>query len=228
MALKELREIRGIAMLSLVIYALLLVNVIAPRSSLNLLRLAGLWGERNQQGSLLPLVNDAFVFRFHVVSAALAIALGLWQSLSETVRGTYPFLLHRPVSRRWLIGMKLLVGMAAYGICAAVPLFAYILWAATPGTHAGPFEWSMSWPTWVGLLAITLLYLGAFLTGIRPGRWYVSRLLPLVTATVGVVVAAAMCWAFYQAPLWVCLAVVVADAWMIFAIQFVARTRDVS
>jgi hypothetical protein len=182
-----------------------------------------------QRETLLPFViEDAFVFRFLVASAALAIALGLSQSLSETVRGTYPFLLHRPVTRRWLIGMKLSVGMVAYLLCAAVPLLVYGLWAATPGIYAGPFEWSMTWPAWAGWLATTLLYLGAFLTGIRPGRWYGSRLLPLVVAAAGSVTAAGIASASHQAPLWVCLAVLGADAWVISAILFVARTRDFS
>jgi hypothetical protein len=118
--------------------------------------------------------------------------------------------------------------MVAYATCGAIPLLVYGLWAATPGTHAGPFEWSMSWPTWAGWLAMSLLYAGAFLTGIRPGRWYGSRLLPFVVAVLGVAVAVGIASAFQQAPPWVCLAVLVADIWMISAILFVAQTRDFS
>jgi len=230
LALKELREIRGIALVALVIYALLVVGVINPTSSLNLLQYLPLyWAFRGGQETLLPFVNDTFVARFLVISAGLAIALGFFQSLGETVRGTYPFLLHRPVTRRWSIAVKLLVGMAAYWTCATIPLVIYGLWAATPGTHAGPFEWSMTWPTWAGLLSMTLLYFGAFLTGIRPGRWYASRLLPLVAAVFGAAFAAVAAWGpAQQAPLWVALAVLVADVWVISAIFFVARTRDFS
>lgn len=226
MALKEMREIRGIALVALVIYSLLLVNAIAPSSPLNLLSYVPVASSPYEQ--LPPFVSDGFLFRFHVVSALLAIVLGLWQTQGESVRGTYPFLLHRPVSRRWLIGVKLVVGMLAYLVPAALPLGIYTLWAATPGSHLGPFEWSMTWPAWAGWLAATVLYTGAFLTGIRPGRWYGTRLLPLLAAVMAVVVAAATASTMYQAPLWIAPATVAADAWVIVVILFVARNRDFS
>ncbi len=229
MVLKELREIRGIVLLALVVYTLMLIAAIAPNLSGRVLPLLSLLSVfRNRQETLVPLVNDVFVVWYYLASAVLAIVMGLSQTLSESIRGTYPFLLHRPVTHGWLIGMKLAVGMVAYLICAAVPLLVYVLWAATPGTHAGPFEWSMSWPAWAGWFATTLLYLGAFLTGIRPGRWYASRLLPLVAAGLGIAVALGLSFAFRQAPLWVCLAVLAADAWMISAFFFVTQTRDFS
>jgi hypothetical protein len=38
----------------------------------------------------------------------------------------------------------------------------------------------MTLPTWQALIAVTMLYLAAFLCGLRPSRWFGSRLLPLV------------------------------------------------
>jgi len=228
MVLKELREVRGIAILALLMYAFLLTYAIAPNLWLDLVPTSRMWLRGVPEETLLPFIQDPFLFRFQVVSAVLAIALGLWQSLGESMRGTYAFLLHRPVTRRQIIGLKLSVGVMTYAICAAVPLLVYGLWAATPGTHAGPFEWSMSWPAWAGWWATTLLYVGAFLTGIRPGRWYGSRLLPLVVAVVGLTMATNIAAGAQQAPLWVCLAVLGADMWVTSAILFVSQTRDFS
>ena len=42
----------------------------------------------------------------------------------------------------------------------------------------------MTISTWQGGLTGMLLYLGSFLSGLAPGRWYGSKLLPLITATV--------------------------------------------
>ena len=86
----------------------------------------------------------------------------------------------------------------------------------------------MSWPAWTGWWATTLLYAGAFLTGIRPGRWYGSRLLPLVVAVVGVATSIGIASNVPQATLWVCLAVLGADIWVTSAILFVSQTRDFS
>jgi hypothetical protein len=60
-----------------------------------------------------------------------------------------------------------------------LPILVYALWAAMPGTHPGPFEWSMTRPAFQVWLLMPLVYLAAFASGIRPARWFGSRLLPL-------------------------------------------------
>jgi MFS superfamily sulfate permease-like transporter len=37
----------------------------------------------------------------------------------------------------------------------------------------------MTWSSWAAWLAAAVVYLGAFLTGVRPGHWGWSRLWPL-------------------------------------------------
>jgi hypothetical protein len=133
--------------------------------------------------------------------------------------------LHRPADRHWLIGIKLLVGMIVYLICAGIPILVYAAWAATPCTHASPFEWSMTVPVWVAWLAMTILYLGAFHTAIRPGQWYRSRLLPLIASALATFAAAGLAFEF-EGSLWPCLIVLVVDVWLIAMILFAARTRD--
>ena len=216
MVVKEWRETRGIALLGLAAYAYLLAAILIPQFP---------FGTSHRNVITVPFVRDIFVVWFVIISVVMAIALGLRQTLGESIRGTYPFLLHRPASRRWLIGVKLCFGMALYLICGAAPILVYGVWAATPGTHASPFEWSMTATTLAFWFSMTLLYLGAFLSGIRPGRWYGSRLLPLVAAGVAVYFALLLAFAF-GGVLWPCLAIFVADVWVIGMILFVARTRD--
>lgn len=226
MVVKELRETRAIALLGLATYGLLVAAMVDRSSRFDLnpfVLLRSSW-----QQYYVPFVEDEFLAHFCWVSAAIAIALGLRQTVGESMRGTYPLLFHRPATRRWLIGMKLLVGTVIYLICGAVPILAYAFWAATPGTHASPFEWSMTVPSWVAWFAMTLFYLGAFLIGIRPGRWYRSRLLPLAAAAAVVFITFLMAEAGNVGPLWRLLVLVAADVWMVATIFFIARTRDYS
>jgi hypothetical protein len=222
MALKELREIAGISVVALLAYGLLVAATIEPSSSLNIF--AWLFTSRSY-ATPVPFVEDDFVGKFFLISVLFAIALGLRQSVGESVRGTYPFLLHRPVGRRWLIGTKLTVGATVYLICSAAPILVYGSWAAAPDTHPSPFRWGMTLPTWIGWLAIGLLYLGAFHTSLRPGRWYRSKLLPLAAAGFAAFVATGFASEFDYS-LWPVLIVLVFDVWLVAMILFTARMRD--
>jgi hypothetical protein len=214
LAVKELRETRGIALLALAACGYLAAMTIDPRFPMG----RGWWQDA------IPFVDDRFFGWCGWISAALATALGLRQTLGESIRGTWPFLLHRPASRRWLIGVKLLVGAVVYLVCAVVPIVVVSLWAARPGAHASPFRWWMTLPSWEMWLTVPVLYLGAFLTGIRPGRWVGSRLLPLVAA--GLVAIFTVAQISSEESSWWLLVPLVADALMIAGIFFIAHTRD--
>jgi hypothetical protein len=225
MVWKELRGIRGIALLALAVYALLLSSTVMPSATSGMPLVAFFGGGRDAPD--VPFVYDNFLGHYCWISFLMAIAIGLQQTLSESGRGTYLLLLHRPARRRWLIGMKLFVGLATYLICGATPILVYGGWAAT---HAMLFEWSMTLTCWRLWFAMTLPYLGAFLTGIRPGRWYGSRLLPLLAIALPMFVSEVVLADSTRpsGPLWYCVALLVIDVWMIAAIFFVARTRDFS
>lgn len=213
LVLKELRETIWIAAAALVVY----MCFVSSAMGTNLAP----WYPTGP-GQWVPFVGDEFLSSFAVVAACLAIGLGLRQSAWESVQGTYLLLLHRPAGRQRLIGTKLLVGGGLYLVCSAVPILIYAWWAATPGTHPGPFEWSMTFPAWKVWGTTTILYLGAFLGGIRPARWYGTRLLPLA-ATGGLAAAIPWMpwWSICGLPL-----VVVLDALLVLNVFFVARTRD--
>ena len=95
-----------------------------------------------------------------------------------------PLLLTRPVSRAFVLNVKIAVGLGVYLSTSAVPILLYAIWAATPGTHASPFLWSMTWPMWQCWLGLSAIYLGALLTGLRPGRWWGTRWWPLAGAII--------------------------------------------
>jgi hypothetical protein len=215
MAMKELRETRGIALLTLAAYFLLVATLASP------------WGARMRY-IWPPFTSDGAWYGWFIsISGAMAMILGLRQTLGESIPGVYPFLLHRPAGRCWLIGVKLFVGLTLYLLCAVLPILAYGIWAATPGTHPDPFEWSMTMPTWNFWFGMTLVYLGAFLAGIRPGRWYRSRILPLAAGPFLLTILMVPAFQFALAEsLWPCLIILALDAWMIAMILFVVRTRD--
>jgi hypothetical protein len=216
MAWKELRETLWIVLLILAAFALTCCGSL--RSALDWDFLPSFSAG---SANYIPFVEDSFFGgRFWWLCAAATLALGLRQSLGESRHHTYPFLLHRPASRCWLIGMKLFVGLGIYLTAGASLILLYGHWAATPGKHASPFEWSMTVPTWTTMFAMTSLYLGAFLTGIRPARWFGTRLMPLL-ATVPMLLVA-----FADVSPWFNVLVLVADAWLIATILFVARSRD--
>ena len=126
------------------------------------------------------LFEDNFLTMLFFIGAALAIALGFRQSAWEPSQGTALYLLHLPLARRTIFLTKLLTGIGLLLVCTLLPILIYATWAAMPGTHPGPFEWSMTGPAFQIWLLMPLAYLGAFASGIRPARWFGSRLLPLV------------------------------------------------
>lgn len=141
----------------------------------------------------IPFVDDQLCFWISLVSGIAAVAIGLWQTMWESGRGTFQFLLHRPVKRGVIISIKLLTGGTVTLLLAVLPVLYYTLWAAAPNTHASPFEWSMTAGSWQFCLLILLAYLGAFLSGLRSARWYASRFLPLVAGLLAVSLLVSAC-----------------------------------
>lgn len=211
LALKEVRETIWIAAAALAVYLYFLVT------------LTGI-GLGVGQGATFPFLDFELVMGFAVMGMCLGGGIALRQTVGESARGTFQFLLHRPAGRRQLIGTKLLVGAGLYLGLSALPLLLFAWWAATPGNHPSPFEWSMTAMAWKVWTAGTVLYLGAFLAGIRPGRWHGTRLLPLAAT-------AALAYGIPFLPFWPLTglpAVVVLDVLLVTNIFYVVRTRDFS
>jgi ABC-type transport system involved in multi-copper enzyme maturation permease subunit len=211
---KELREVFGIAAAALGCYLALVASLMGAK--------VFDWVPGMPHGTTeVPFVGNEFTLLFLLVSVVFAVALGFRQSAWESSQGTYLFLLHRPLARGRIFLVKLLTGGGLLLACSALPIGLYGGWAATPGTHPGPFEWSMAGPAVQFALLMPLLYLGAFLSGLRPGRWFGTRLFPLVASVVFLAALWNLPWWALGLPL-----AVVTAAGMGVAILHVAAVRD--
>lgn len=212
LAWKEMRELVPLGVLALLVESCLLVTARAPL-------IPRIYG-----GGVIPFYNDPICNLMLIVAGFAAAAFGLQQTTRESSRGTFQFLLHRPAARDALFGTKLLVGLVIYVFAAGLPLGAYTLWAATPGTHASPFLWSLAGGVWLAWAMLPLLYLGGFLSGLRPGRWFGTRLLPLAGSLLVILATQ-----FFDVATWIGLALcVIAGTALFLAIMYVADTRDYS
>ena len=155
LAWKELRELLPVV----AVVALLQAFQISVATGIQL----GFMSEaiRNYIHSIdsIPFVSDQLCVWISTISAAAAVAVGLWQTTWESGRGTFQYLLHRPVQRGVIIGTKLLLGGLLCLVLAIAPVLCYALWASTPGTHASPFFWSMTAGPWQFCMIVPLIYL---------------------------------------------------------------------
>jgi hypothetical protein len=215
LVLKELREIAGITAAALAGYLALVVNLMGAK--------VFDWVPGVPAGTHeIPFAGGGFTVFFCFVSVVFAAALGFRQSAGESAKGTFLFLLHRPLARPTIFRTKLALGAGVLLMCASLPIVLYGWWAAVPGHHPSPFAWSMTGPAWRLTFLMPLLYLGAFLSGLRPARWFGTRLLPLIGVGVLLVLLVLLPWWWALGfPLTVLLyGVVVAN------VCFVAQVRD--
>ena len=182
LAVKELRETAWISILAA--GWLFVVVLDAMRMPLLPLVVRQWTFMANETLVQIPFVGGQIANGIGLGMALFAIALGIRQSAAEMWAGTYPLTLHLPMQRRRLFGVKIAVGIALVWGLGAAALGTLCLWAATPGTHASPFEWGMTTAAWEVWFAMPILYLGAFATGLLPARWFGTRLFPLATAGV--------------------------------------------
>ncbi len=214
--LKELRETAWIALVGLAAHMAFVANCVGY-SVLPFYTNGG-------RDIGIPFLDGAFLTPFCCVSIALAAALGLRQTAFESRGGTWLFLLHRPTSMWRVLAAKLAVGGGLYLICGLMAILSYAAWAATPGKHPSPFFWWMTADAWEAWALIAIFYLAAFLAGIRPARWFGTRLLPLVA---GGVLAALLIFPMFWPLLGIAVFILIA-IWLVSLIYVTAQTRDFS
>jgi hypothetical protein len=163
---KEFRELLPISVLALVAQFLLIGSVVA-----NL-------GIHNQYRTEPRSDAEATWSLLYMVALIYPVAVGLWQISRENFYSNFQFLLHRPVSRNWLIGIKLLCGGFACLLVIGIPLTCFGRWL-----DSQLFHYQKAWATCTALQLCSgmgLLYVGAFLSALRPARWYGSMFFPLI------------------------------------------------
>ncbi|MCI0463182.1 MAG: OpgC domain-containing protein [Gemmataceae bacterium] len=213
LAIKELREIFPIAAVALGVQLVVVAALVG-------LKPFAVWLPLDQLG--VPFGPRVLAASFASVGVVFTLLLGFRQSVWEAGQGTYKFLLHRPIQREVIFWTKLGTGAGVYLLCSLVPLLLYAYWAAIPGHYPGPFEWSMTGFAWRLCFLMPLVYLGAFLSGLRPARWYGTRLLPLAACGLLTAFLATFAW-WWQ--LGFPLAVLTYAA-LVHGICHVARVRD--
>jgi hypothetical protein len=140
-----------------------------------------LWGA-SPDSAWKSIAGDRFQTVTVVASAASGVAFGLLQMLTEVRPGSWALLIHRPISRTRIFAGKALAGLALHFIALGVPFIAATIWASLPGRVAAPFHPSLALPGLADILAGSGYYFAAILVGVRPARWYASRLVPLAAA----------------------------------------------
>jgi len=218
---KELRETWAFAALALGVYVIYLSKLTGKWNPV-LTSFVGWMPGMNAEAPDVPFVEGSFLGMLFFVGAALAITLGFRQSAWEPSQGTALYLLHLPLGRQTILATKLLTGIGLLLVCTLLPILIYAVWAAIPGTHPGPYEWSMTANEFHVWLFLPLVYLGSFASGIRPGRWFGSRLLPLASVAVfsALLIPVPYWWVFSFPLLLVTAAALVSD------ILWEADTRD--
>jgi ABC-type transport system involved in multi-copper enzyme maturation permease subunit len=214
---KELREVAPIAVIALACYLALVANLMGAK----VFSFIPWMPDGTHE---VPFVGTEFITIYTPISCLFAVALGFRQSAIEASRGTFLFLLHRPLSRNAIVLTKMATGVGVFVVCASLPIIAYAWWAAIPGHHASPFEWSMTLPAWAVLLTLApWFYFGSFLSGLRPARWvFGTRLLPLAAVPVMLLLIGQL-----ALPAAVCLILFSAGfAAVATNICYVARVRD--
>lgn len=157
-----------------------------------------------------------------LVGGALLACMAFWQTLAAERQGTFPFLLHLPLSRVELFLTKMIAAMVVYFFVLLAPVLVYGWWASVPGHHPSPFDWSMlDRPFWL-IFSLPILYFTWMIIYLLQGINFGMRLLPLITATFLMFV----CFDFSLWWLWRFLLIVLAEAGLILVICNLAEERD--
>jgi hypothetical protein len=222
LAFKELRETAWIGGIVFAAMALVILDQIGGAADPWRLVSFGMLPIDPFESRKIPFVHPGLRQNLAWVAGAGGLALGFRQVLGESFRSTWLFLLHRPAPRTGIMLTKLVVGAGLLVAATAIPVLILAIWAAVPGTHAGPFDWRMTNAPLRICGGATGVYLAAFLSGLREARWYATRLFPLALA------ALAMFWiyAIVWWPLTGWFVALVVDAVYMAAILYTTRVRE--
>lgn len=223
LVLKELKESAWIWLTAAAAYAILALDVMRVPLLTGFARRLTMGYDASVS---IPFVNSQIAQGLGCITGAFAICLGVWQSFGETWRGTFPLLLHVPMARKRLVAWKVILGVALALGLPVLALLAMSLWAAMPGTHASPFEWSMTEFCWRICFTAPLFYLGGFVTGLYPAHWLGTRLFPLLLAAL-IVAMLLIASEAHSLPLWIfAIAILAAEGAFIIVLGRIVRTRD--
>ena len=122
-----------------------------------------------------PTMNETGPWLF-VLSVGLGLALGIRQFWIPNFTRTWPFLLHRSVSRNTILAAKLTTASIAF-VISIVPIWVGIYWYATrPEVFVIPPTFRFFIEGWIFIILGFVTYLGTALSGLSTAKWYTTKI----------------------------------------------------
>lgn len=125
------------------------------------------------------MLEDEFVYLFLTISVVLAIVMGLVQCLAEDFQRTWRYVLAFPGGWPRIVKLKLACGAAVWLAWSVGSIVICLIVIAFDHGPPGETYGRMFDPMLRILFSVPIVYLGAFLTALRPAHWIFSRLMPL-------------------------------------------------
>jgi hypothetical protein len=117
-------------------------------------------------------------------SIGLGLALGIRHFWIPHFTRTWPFLLHRSVSRKTILAAKLTATSIAF-VISIVPVWVGLYWYATrPEAFPIPQTPRVFIEGWILIMLGLVTYLGTTLSGLSTAKWYTTKIFGLAFATV--------------------------------------------
>ena len=133
------------------------------------------------------------------LSIGLGLVLGIRQFWIPHFTRTWPFLLHRSVSRKSILAAKLSAGTIAFVISLG-PVWIGLYWyACRPEVFPIPQTVRVFIEGWIFIMLGLVAYLGTALSGLSTANWYTTKIFGLVFAAFVILTTFSQCslvWVF--------------------------------
>lgn len=129
--------------------------------------------------SFYPVMNQTGPWLFFL-SIGLGLAIGVRQFWIPNFTRTWPFLIHRSMSRNAILAAKLTTASIAF-ICSIVTVWVGIYWYATrPEVFKVPPSLRFFIEGWIFIISGFVTYLGTALSGLSTAKWYTTKIFGLL------------------------------------------------
>jgi len=124
---------------------------------------------------------------FFFLSIGLGLVLGVRQFWIPHFTRTWPFLLHRSVSRKTILAVKLTAGTIAFVISLGTVWVALYWYANRPEVFPVPQTVRVFIEGWIFIMLGLVVYLGTALSALSTANWYTTKIFGLLLSTVIIV-----------------------------------------
>ena len=118
-----------------------------------------------------------------ITSIGLGLALGVRHFWIPHFTRTWPFLLHRSVSRQIILGAKLTAATVAFVVSLGSVWIGLYWYACRPELFTVPPPGRIFIEGWLFIVLGLVIYLGTALTALSTARWYTTKIFGLAFAT---------------------------------------------